>query len=174
MYKSVKNIFIVCLFTLVVAILCTCKKYPENNLWFKNPKKINPFCRRLKEYKVNGIDSLALLNNYFDTTIKEVNPKDISLASFVTNVYIKKESTALISPGVNNIGGIEYSLTKRNDFIKINFLNGMYNGKVLFKKNLFISSETEWKIIKLTKKTCDFKIETTLSNGNKYEISIGN
>ena len=50
-----------------IMFLCffsTCKKYPENNLWFKNPKRIAIINGYIYEYKVNHIDSLNGLNRY--------------------------------------------------------------------------------------------------------------
>ena len=46
-------------------VFTTCKKYEENNLWFKNPYKICPVNGYITEYKVNGDDSLLALNKYF-------------------------------------------------------------------------------------------------------------
>jgi hypothetical protein len=41
----------------------------------------------------------------------------------------------------------------------------------LFKKNIFISQDVEWTIIRL-KDSGPFKIEAKLDNGNYYEIEI--
>ncbi len=168
-----RQIVIITEVLLFLAFCNGCKKYSENNVWFKNPKKINPFCGRLREYKVNGIDSLSLLNSYFDKTINVVAKWDTKVAYFVTNKLINKESISFNDGDGIGIGGLNFSLTKRNDLMKINYFPGIYDGKIIFNKNLFISSETEWEIIKLPKAGCDLKLRTTLGNGNKYEISMG-
>jgi hypothetical protein len=66
--------------------LVSCKKYPENTLWFKNPEKLLPFFdTHLTKYSVNGIDSLDLLNNYFGN--QQGLEKDIRKALFKTLRY---------------------------------------------------------------------------------------
>ncbi len=62
--------------------LTTCKKYPENRLWFKNPERIYPFQGNLTKYTVNGIDSLDLLNAYWGNQFGLV--KDIRQIKFST------------------------------------------------------------------------------------------
>ena len=63
------NYFFIPAFALI--LFTTCKKYPENTLWFKNPKKLTFVCGKMTAYIVNGIDSLPYLDAYF----KEPNVK---------------------------------------------------------------------------------------------------
>jgi hypothetical protein len=46
-------------------LFMTCKKYPENTVWFKNPTDIPVINGHITAYVVNGIDSLDLLNSYY-------------------------------------------------------------------------------------------------------------
>lgn len=64
--KTMLRLTIVSLFLVAFSF---CKKYPENNLWFKNSKKIPIINGYMTEYKVNGIDSLDLLNIYYKPII---------------------------------------------------------------------------------------------------------
>lgn len=49
-------------YILIAFLFYSCKKYPENNLWFKSPKKIIEGVWYLESYKVNGTDSVTFDN----------------------------------------------------------------------------------------------------------------
>lgn len=160
MKKLVRHI----LFFFCFASLITCKKYPEDNLWFKNPEKLTPFQGYLTKYTVNSIDSLDLLNNYFGHAFGL--PRNIRTSQFLTSVEKKQIDCVLnYSGGLEN--GMDYEFINKKKYLKIFF----YPDTTLFKKNIFIDKEVEWKIIRLARNG-PFKIETTLNNGNKYEIQI--
>ena len=60
-----KKLTITCVVVIISFTLMTCKKYPENTLWFKNPTGIPVMEGYITSYVVNGIDSLNLLNYYY-------------------------------------------------------------------------------------------------------------
>ncbi|MBK7310391.1 MAG: hypothetical protein IPI93_06255 [Sphingobacteriaceae bacterium] len=145
--------------------LTTCKKYPENRLWFKNPERIYPFQGNLTKYTVNGIDSLDLLNAYWGNQFGLV--KDIRQIKFSTTYNTPNEprATLIFSGGLST--SLYYSFGCKKRCINIS----MYRDTAIYKKRLFISDQIAWKINRLAK-SGPFKIETTLDNGNKYEIQI--
>ena len=53
----------------IISLFTTCKKYPENTIWFKNPTDIPVINGHITAYVVNGIDSLDLLNLYYAPVI---------------------------------------------------------------------------------------------------------
>ncbi len=155
------------LFLLIIVTLSTCKKYPENTLWFKSPLKLSPFNGHLIKYNVNGIDSLDLLNVYFGNAIGL--KRNIKEANFITQPEYVGGFKVTLNFGSSGLEtGIVQQFTKKNKFVKI----GIVVDTNIYKKNLFINSDIEWKIVRLAKKGL-FKINTTLSNGNTYEIEIG-
>jgi hypothetical protein len=153
------------LFCLFIIILPGCKKYPENNLWFKKPEKVTPFIdSHLKKYSVNGIDSLDLLNYYFGHARGLV--KDIRAGTFKTQRYYSHANYYLLfEPSLS----LDFTYKFISNKKKIVF--DMNSDTSLFKKNIFISQDVEWTIIRL-KDSGPFKIETKLDNGNYYEIEI--
>ncbi len=158
--KLIKNIFI--LFILVI-LFTGCKKYPENTLWFKNPKNIHPIQGHITKYMVNGIDSLDLMNAYFGNCsgIK----KDLRNAyityddphGYASRIYFG-------TSGCSSSTGISF-FSKNKKYCKI---DNVIDTSIL-KRKLFL--DVDWKIIRLAE-TGPFKIETTLTNGNKYEIQF--
>jgi len=62
---------------------------------------------------------------------------------------------------------MSYSFIRKKKYVTIFF----HQDTSIYRKHLFITHSTEWKIMRLAK-TGPFKIETTLDNGNKYEIQI--
>jgi hypothetical protein len=158
-----RKVFSYILLLSIIVTLSTCKKYPENTLWFKNPKKISPFYGHLKKYTVNGIDSLDLLNNYFGNQMGIV--KDIRQARF--DSYLEHggyDCVLIVGGGASLSAGFKYYNNK-------NYINLFCGGDTsIFRKNLFLG-EALWKILRLSKNA--FKATTTLNNGNKYEIEIG-
>jgi hypothetical protein len=159
------KLFISAFLLVLIAIIFGCKKYPENNLWFKNPEKLMPFFdTHLTKYQVNDIDSLDLLNKYFGN--RQGILKDIRLAEFKTvrnNSY--NDYLILFKPSLSIPFTYEFTSKKKKIRFNINADTS------IFKKNIFMSNNIEWSILRLARKG-SFKIETRLSNGNHYEIEI--
>lgn len=161
----------------IIVIVCftTCKKYPENTLWFKNPKTIAFITGNMTHYIVNGVDSISYLDNYFyndGNNVPYSHPfndlKFISLAAKDKGHYeltIEYPSDYFFP---NNIKGGNYSYKEKGKKIKMSGTSQMLLG---FKKNIFVSDDIEWEIIYLSKKNNKRKINGTY-NGNTYEIQF--
>lgn len=139
----------------------SCKKYPENNLWLKNPNKVLergasiPWL--LEYYSVNDIDST---NNSFLSVFKELG----------VVVGDKNSSYGFYCDGIIQGG---YSLKDRKKSIQFfygdfNFhTNSIANPNYQNQRNIFLDDELHWEINKLTKQ--QFWIIGTFNNV-KYEI----
>jgi len=158
-------------FCIVALLLMSygCKKYPENNLWFKNPEKLLPFFdTHLTKYQVNGIDSLSLLNKYFGHAPDLVN--DIDEVEFITKRYSKNLHYHYLrfTEDESRMIPFSYSFSADKKFIKI---VSVVEDTAIFQKNLFIDGSISWEIVRLSRKG-PFKIKSKLANGNQYEIEI--
>lgn len=148
---------------LLFAVLCfiSCKKYPENTLWFKNPEKVisrgawNPWV--LEYYAINEVDSTFAdyLDSYKDFGVV-IGDKSVGF-SFYCKDIIK--------------GG--FWLHHKKKFISFGYAQENFkNNSTLFpnyvnQKNIFLNSGQDWKILKL----CSTQLWiTTEYNGIKYEI----
>lgn len=161
-----------CLLIVCSMIFTTCKKYPENTLWFKNPNKIKVINGYITEYKVNGIDSLDFLNIYYKPYIpNSIYPynktnRDIRFESFtatnVTKTYWEIKSDLYET--------LYYRMQKDKKTIRI----GGSIDTIYYKKQLFLDTKgnIDWQIQYLDKKGKS-KIKTTY-NGNVYEITFEN
>lgn len=169
MLQTKKYLLKALLFVGLVFTLSTCKKYPENRLWFKNPTKIYPFVGHITKYEVNGIDSLELLNFYY----KKITCPDIDIkkAYFSTTGAPSNIATTFTFPSsINGCSSNSYlNYTFSNDKKSLNIYYSP--DKSLSNRNIFIEDNLKWQIIKLTKKR-ELKIKTILNNGNTYEIQI--
>ena len=158
-----KTAFRFIFFLSAVIILFSCKKYPENNLWFKNPVKViardyqSPWI--LEYYSVNDIDST---NSTFLLAYKE------------EGLYVLKgsnSSNGFKCPGVFDGGSFRYSDRKR--YVNFQFSldafhsNSTINSSHTSQRNIFLAPGFNWKIEKLCK--AQFWISTTYNN-IKYEI----
>ncbi len=168
-----RQIVIITEVLLFLAFCNGCKKYPENNLWFKNPEKLDFFYGQITNYKVNEIDSLALLNAYYNPTNTEITNGDIRKGVIInSDDHQMRQIFFKDSPSGYGLFGLSYSFDKKKKNLKIKCDLSSYNSKTFFQKNIFIGDDVIWKVVKLPKKRGEFKIETTLANGNKYEITI--
>lgn len=157
-----------------ILLFSTCKKYPENNLWFKNPQKITFMEGHLTHWIVNGVDSIDYLDDYFENDFNN-NPYTHSFADleFKSNTEKKEQySCTVYSPSDfqclgNAILGIQYSYANKCKKIKITTISlGCYT------KNIFIAQGLEWEIIYLDKKEKGKRKMKTIYNDNTYEIQF--
>ena len=176
--KTTKHTYIKLVTIACILITCftTCKKYPDNILWFKNPENLAPFNGYIKAYLVNGIDSTESLKNYLGSkfyvaaqygatydriAVTESDAKNANRHQPYLKYYAYSTSQAEFS--------YKY-LSKKKQLI----INNNIRDTSLYKKNLFIEDGLTWDIIQLSRKNKkDFKIKTT-HNNNTYEIHIGN
>ncbi len=149
----------------VIIALTTCKKYPENTLWFTNFSKIKFLDNvHLTAFTVNGIDSLQSLKVFFGS---RSGYKDIS------QVYIEEtyDSHYGNTVGVFHVPYehiiLGYSFSKNKKNISFGFVT---QDTSILKRNLFIDNN-QWQIIKLDLKTGTRKIKKTV-NGNTYELQF--
>lgn len=152
-------------FCVILLLFNSCKKYPENSLWFKNPEKLHPFNGYITKYNVNSVDSLDLLNNFFNNKVGL--EKDIKKSQFHSYSEKGRLYTDFIYPNGFQSIPISYSFSNKKKYMFVQ----MMNDTTIFKKNLFINESLEWEIIRLARKG-SFKLKTTLANGNSYEIQI--
>lgn len=163
------------LFVMVV-LFTTCKKYPENKLWFKNPYKIAVINGYMTEYKVNGIDSLDLLNSYYKPIVPNgIYPynkttRDIKQEHFqaccAKNGYWQVTSDLYLFDN-----HLEYEMQKDKKTIRIaGSVDTLY-----YTKQLFIDTKgvMDWQIQYLDKKGRMSKFKT-IYKGNTYEITFKN
>ena len=164
------NVFVSTL--IIVLFFTTCKKYPENTLWFKNPEKLTPFSGRITVYKVNGVDSLDALNKYINRNALII--KNVREFDFLES-YSKRENSVSIVTDNTFIIPLEYQFVEKKKKIIINCGLGKSqlpppNDGPLITKNIFVEDGLIWDIVRLSKKG-PFKIKTK-QNGYLYEIEI--
>lgn len=165
---KLKTVFI--LFASAI-IFCGCKKYKYPESTFKgDPTKPEncPFHGKITAYKVNGIDSLNLLDKYIDSVQNTSNHIHISACEFFKEMPHAGQLDVSYGWGVGDMAVIDYKFSKDCKQIKIDFGNGRH----LIKKNLFIGADISWDIVRLSPDDNPFKLKTTLQNGNVYEIQI--
>jgi hypothetical protein len=167
-----KNIIYILLFIIGISYT-SCKKYPENTLWFKRVKKLEFFDNvKLISYTVNGVDSLAALNKYFGS---KVFSKDITSLSFdeIFDVHFKSNVPRINVPNGNN-GNYQltffYSYSKNKKKLEIVYDLMSYNDTAVFSRSFFVEQITEWQIMKFDPKGIR-KIKTTINN-NAYEMEF--
>jgi hypothetical protein len=151
-------------------LLTTCKKYPENTLWWKSPKKIPVIQGNIVAYKVNGIDSLPFLNSYYVTYIVGSAPPRPPYTNTNKNIYDEHFTSGLTGVRghiTSNLGTGQYLWDRKKKQITI-----FYTPDILyFRKNIFISREDiDWEVLYLDKKGKS-SIKTTY-NGITYEITF--
>src|SRR5687768_12719084 len=105
------------LFLITASILISCKKYPENKLWFKKPNDAIIARWNLEQFTVNGVDS----TNYDDVKMYTEKGIDFQEEDMIfTEVYEG-----------------DWKLVNKKKFITMNaFTNGPAIAYVL-QKNLF-------------------------------------
>ena len=151
--KKRKIDFLIYAIIILVSInFMSCKKYPENNLWFKNPKKMSPVHGYIKAYTVNGIDSLDLLNVYYEPTIKHGYGPYNKAIKDVKQEYFDVRSS---KKGIANIncdlfsGYIGVITTWSSNKKSINIRSGI--DLEYYKRNIFLVSGLNWDVVYLDK-----------------------
>ena len=169
--KKYKIDFLISTIIILVTInFMSCKKYPENTLWLKSPKKMSPVHGYIKAYTVNGIDSLELLNVYYEQTIWHSYGPYNKLIKDVKEEYFNLKT---IKKGKADIAcDLFYNqhllTTWASNGKSINIRSGVDID--YYKRNIFVVSGLNWDIIYLDKNRKS-KIKTTY-NGNVYEITF--
>ena len=157
---------------IIISLLTTCKKYPENTLWFKTPTSaIESGGVYLKGFTIDGVDSLPMFNAIFNNPPYGGFPPP-SIGEFrditkLTWYFDHRESEMEIN---TNWGQGEFHFFNHKKELYIFFL--MYddiNGLPV-NYNFFYTRESNWKILKLTKQG-ELKIQRTYNN-KVYEMEF--
>jgi hypothetical protein len=159
----------------ILSLFTTCKKYPENTVWFKNPTDIPVIQGHITAYVVNGIDSLDLLNLYYAPVIpnavypygnpvRDVKTEKFTITGHAGNYY--SVSSDLFD------GNLSYTWSSDKKSINIGgtALPYYYNKQIFIKNR---SGEVVWQIVYLDKNGKKSKIKTTY-NDVVYEITFEN
>jgi hypothetical protein len=118
-----------------------CKKYPENKLWFKDPKTVFKG-GKITSYTKNGVDRMPYFKslylgfpyNYYGHSIE-----DVFSIPFDYNAGDESIKTEYGS------GGFHFSAKKKDIEITFTPLNQDYGAESIFMERI------SWKILKLTK-----------------------
>jgi len=155
-YRLIKIAFIIA----VIVGFPGCKKYPENNLWFKNPEKTFKG-GYITSFNRNGVDLMP----YYRTLYKNFpyNYYGASIADVFSLPFTYSSSNKDFSSEIGS-GSLEFSQTKREVEITFKPINEAYGAE-----NMFID-KLSWKIIKLTK-SGQMKIRADY-NFKYYEIQF--
>ena len=150
------------LLILMLVLFASCKKYPENKLWFSSPEKAFEG-GRITLFTIDGADSLSKMNSMWDLNVAE--------CSF----ELRKESKAeYIASGdfngvINYLGNKELIINlvpeKFGFFSSTPIYNPINSNGVSNKK-----SDGRWDILKCTRDG-QMKIRRTI-NGRTYEVQF--
>ena len=158
----------------ILSLFTTCKKYPENTVWFKNPTDIPVINGYITAYVVNGIDSLDLLNLYYAPVIPNaVYPYGNPVRDVKTEKFGAMHHTGQYWDVSCDL--FDYDLKyKWNDDKKSIHIGGVPLANY-YNKQLFITGtgDINWQIVYLDKNGKKSKIKTTY-NDVVYEITFEN
>ncbi len=157
----------------LVLTLSTCKKYPENTLWFKRVKKIKFFDNvRITSFTVNGVDSLSALNKYFGSKIVQKDITSTYIMESYDENYGGNVPVFTIPNGGNGTYHVKffYDYSKNKKKLDIFYDLGINNDTTIFARSLFVNEITTWDIIKFEPKGTR-KLKTNI-NSNIYEIQF--
>ena len=149
--------------TILFFLFSSCKKYPENTLWFKRAKTLLPVGGMITKYTVNGIDSLQYLDFYYNPNFINNTPNKIH---HIADEYFYASTEDLVIENQTMVTG-SYRWQNRYKEIEID----CKNDTLVYKKNIFVKRALDWKIIYLGKDNKKSKIQTTY-DGNTYEITF--
>lgn len=157
--KFLKHIVIIFFYLI---IFTTCKKYPENNLWFKTPDGTITGEWKLEKYSVNNVDS--------------TNADDMQAYLYGSFTFHKRENKGIFNqndssgdlqfsttlPSNGGLGKWSFDKKKKEILMSIGYVAVWQNNlqKLIFKNG-------KWVIKKLTKK--QFWV-TNQYNNTEYEI----
>lgn len=145
----------------IISLFTTCKKYPENTLWFKTPGSAYTY-GNLRAFTVDGVDSMPMWDNIFSTP--QINTH--STVTKGTDIILHQESPGQLS---SQLGSGSWHFFNNKKYLYIYFK--MYSDYMPAPTyNLFYTNEGNWKILKLTKDG-DLRIQRTYNN-KVYEMEF--
>ena len=163
-FKTLASLLIVILFT-------TCKKYPENNLWFKRPQKV-AISGYLAAYTVNGSDSMPMWDAIYSDSTTNNNGYCASLKSnyiLIIEDYSDKNGFIIES----QIGAGTWKFYNNKKYLHVHFKMDVKlycSPPIAPKYNLFLTTDGDWKILKLTRDGI-IRLQRTY-NDKVYEIEF--
>ena len=168
-----KTLSIVCSLCLLLIGLNSCRKYPENNLWFISPEKAFDSSRRLTEYTVDGADSLPMWDALYNTG-PDYNgywPADSSNPFIMKNIIFRIGDEAKDKTIASYIGSGSFHYYNNKKYLYMYFkMDNKGHNLPIPKYNFFYTEESKWKILKLTKNGT-LRIQRTYNN-KLYEIQF--
>jgi hypothetical protein len=141
---------------------CNKVKYPENSGKINHPEKIDLMRGFITAYKVNGIDSLDALDEYWLTHFKT----SLKMCNF--NIVSSSRRNVVYD---SNFGSIRFAWTNKYKNIFIDYLPEPGYPR----RNIFIENGMSWQILKLvpSKTTVNHQLKIQYEiNGNVYEIQF--
>lgn len=127
---------------IISSLFLGCKKYPENKLWFKDPKKTFKG-GKITAYTVNGVDKMKYFKDLYSTFPYNHFGKKIDDVFEIPIEYHSGEDEISTEYGK---GSLRFSETKREIEISFTPINENFGAE-----NIFVSRGACWKIMKLTK-----------------------
>jgi hypothetical protein len=144
--KILSHIFLL----VILFFLSTCKKYPENNLWFRKPDRIIEGHWHLKKFAVNGFDSTGFddVRMYTEKGFEFLEGSIIFSEQYQGGYQLANKKKSLSIGAFESVSPVFYSKQKN-----------------IFRDNL------TWKILKLSRKELWLNVNNKDKN---YEIHLEN
>ena len=169
---KIKAILTILAVITIISLFTTCKKYPENTLWFKTPTSAieSSSGLNLKGFTVDGVDSIPMINAIFNNPPYNGQNPPTQFIDATRYIWYFDERG-----GVNEIrtdlGQGEFHFFNHKKELYIFFvMHDFPGGPVTY--NFFYTKESNWKILKLTKQG-ELKIQRTYNN-KVYEMEFIN
>jgi hypothetical protein len=160
-----KTLFILLFATAIISLLTTCKKYPENDLWFKSPE--SAFVGgKFTSFTVDGVDSMPMWDAIYNSLpdhngygTLNLDPREIFFSVDKTNGTISC-----------SVGSGSFHFFNNSKEIYMFFKMEEHPPLYFPKYNLFYTVEGNWNILKLTK-SGTMRIQRAY-NGKVYEMEF--
>ena len=150
----------------IISLLTTCKKYPENTLWFKSANSAFK-SGNLTAFTVDGIDSIPMWNTFFNTPPYGGFAVPASNSPYDILTVFWRIDKGVIESGFGT-GSYHFFNNSKDIYIYFRMYDDIYNHPQTY--NIFYSAETTWKILKLTK-SGTIRIQRTYNN-KVYEMEF--
>ena len=142
----------------ILSLFTTCKKYPENTLWFKTPE--SEFVGgKIIAYTVDGIDSIPMWDAIYAAPPYNGYGNNVQIKDVVFYMPHKGELDS-------NIGRGSFHFYNNKKYLYMFF----YMSDSAPPNNIFVTIEGNWRVLKLTGKG-DLRIQRTYNN-KVYEIEF--
>ena len=161
-----KKLTITCILVISSLILITCKKYPDNDLWFKSPESAFQ-SGELTAFTVDGADSIPMWNKIYDTYPYNGFPAQTTQFNISDNFWRVDNKYKIIESA---FGDGSYHFFSNKKYIYIYFKMAVLTNNQAPKYNIFYTAESTWKILKLTK-SGTLRIQRTYNN-KVYEMQF--